>query len=130
LILQSRIQAFIYLKPIAKPFAKGFVGQSGEPLFAKLVHNIAKLFVGDATDSLGEEIMLMKEPTFWHTVPKKIIYSYIKDEETDKAVKALVKQGRTASSLFYSYDLRMNPLRLAYVLIHNRRYYKKYKLYP
>ena len=72
----------------------------------------------------------MKEPSFWHTVPKKIIYSYIKDDQTEKAVRALVKQGKTASSLFYSYDLRMNPLRLAYVLIHNRRYYKKYKLYP
>ena len=92
--------------------------------------NIAKLFVGDATDTIGEDIALMKEPTFWHTVPKKIIYSYIKDEETEQTVKALVKQGKTASSLFYSYDLRMNPLRLAYVLIHNRRYFKKYKLYP
>ena len=92
--------------------------------------NIAKLFVGDATDTIAEDITLMKEPTFWHTVPKKIIYSYIKDEETAKTVKALVKQGKTASSLFYSYDLRMNPLRLAYVLIHNRRYFKKYKLYP
>ena len=92
--------------------------------------NIAKLLVGDATDALGEDIMLMKEPAFWHTVPKKIIYSYIKDEEIAKAVKMLVKKRKTASSLFYSYDLRMNPLRLAYVLIHNRRYYKKYKLYP
>ena len=46
------------------------------------------------------------------------------------SVKSLVKKGKSASSLFYSYDLRMNPLRLAYVLIHNRRYFKKYKLYP
>ena len=92
--------------------------------------NIAKMFVSDATNAFGEDVMLMKEPSFWHTVPKKIIYSYIKDEEIDKAVKALVKKGTTASSLFYSYDLRMNPLRLAYVLIHNRRYFKKYKLYP
>ena len=92
--------------------------------------NIAKMFVGDATDSLGDDVLLIKEPSFWHTVPKKIIYSYIKDEETMKTVKALVKKGNTASSLFYSYDLRMNPMRLAYVLVHNRRYYKKYKLYP
>ena len=92
--------------------------------------NIAKMFVGDATNTLGEDALIIKEPSFWHTVPKKIIYSYIKDEETMKTVKALVKKGNTASSLFYSYDLRMNPMRLAYVLIHNRRYFKKYKLYP
>ena len=92
--------------------------------------NIASMLVGDATDTLDEDIMLMKEPSFWHTVPKKIIYSYIQDGETMASVKSLVKKGKSASSLFYAYDLRMNPLRLAYVLIHNRRYFKKYKLYP
>ena len=92
--------------------------------------NIANMLVGDATDTLDGDVMLMKEPSFWHTVPKKIIYSYIKDDQTMASVKTLVKTGKSASSLFYAYDLRMNPLRLAYVLIHNRRYFKKYKLYP
>ncbi len=92
--------------------------------------NIANYFVGDAMDILAAETAYMKEPTFWHTVPKKIIYSYIKDEETMQTVKTLIKEKKTASSLFYAYDLRMNPLRLAYVTIHNRRYFKKYKMYP
>ena len=92
--------------------------------------NIAKLFVSDAINELPEEPLIIREPSFWHTVPKKIIYSYIKDEETLRAVKALVKKGNSASSFFYGYDLRMNPLRFAYVVIHNRRYFKKYKLYP
>ena len=92
--------------------------------------NVASMFVCDATDSFEEDILLIKEPSFWHTVPKKIIYSYIKDEDVMNRVKVLVKKGNTASSLFYSYDLRMNPMRLAYVLVHNRRYFKKYKLYP
>ncbi|MBQ3490800.1 MAG: ATP-grasp domain-containing protein [Clostridia bacterium] len=92
--------------------------------------NIAKLLVSDAMDELDEEALIIREPSFWHTVPKKIIYSYIKDEETLKSVKTLVKKGNTASSFFYKYDLRMNPLRFAYVMIHNQRYFKKYKLYP
>ena len=92
--------------------------------------NIATYFAGDAMKTLPEETVYMKEPMFWHTVPKKIIYSYIKDEETMQTVKALVKEKKSASSLFYSYDLNMNPLRLAYVTIHNRRYFKKYKMYP
>ena len=92
--------------------------------------NIATYFAGDAMKTLPEETAYMKEPMFWHTVPKKIIYSYIKDEETMQTVKALVKEKKSASSLFYSYDLNMNPLRLAYVTIHNRRYFKKYKMYP
>jgi len=92
--------------------------------------NIAKLLADDAACKLGEDVLLIKDPSFWHTVPKKIIYSYIKDTDAEKAVKSLVKQGRSASSLFYARDLKTNPLRLAYVLIHNQRYFKKYKLYP
>ena len=92
--------------------------------------NIAKLLVADAMGEMDEEANMIREPSFWHTVPKKIIYSYIKNEDTLRTVKALVKKGNSASSFFYSYDLRMNPLRFAYVMIHNRRYFKKYKLYP
>ena len=72
----------------------------------------------------------IKTPSFWHTVPKKIIYSYIHDEEIKKKVTELVKNKRAGTALFYKEDLRMNPLRFAYVTIHNHRYYKKYKLYP
>ena len=79
---------------------------------------------------LPEEALIIREPSFWHTVPKKIIYSYIKDENVMKSVKKLVKKRNTASSFFYGYDLRNNPLRLAYVMIHNQIYFKKYKLYP
>ena len=92
--------------------------------------NIAKLFVSDAINELPEEPLIIREPSFWHTVPKKIIYSYIKDKETMQTVKKLVKKRNSASSFFYKYDLRTNPLRLAYVMIHNQRYFKKYKLYP
>ena len=92
--------------------------------------NIAKYFVGDAMQTLPESTDYMQTPMFWHTVPKKIIYSYIKDDATMATVKKLVKEKKAASSLFYAYDLRMNPLRLAYVTIHNRRYFKKYKMYP
>ncbi len=92
--------------------------------------NIAKLLVSDAVDELETEPLIIREPSFWHTVPKKIIYSYIKDENIMKSVKTLVKKKNTASSFFYGYDLCMNPLRFAYVMIHNQRYFKKYKLYP
>ena len=92
--------------------------------------NIAKLLVSDAMGELPEEALIIREPSFWHTVPKKIIYSYIKDEDVMKSVKTLVKKRNTASSFFYKKDLMTNPLRLAYVLVHNQRYFKKYKLYP
>ena len=92
--------------------------------------NLARLLVSDAKNTLNPGTELIQTPSFWHTVPKKIIYSYIHDEETKKKVKELVKKKKSGTALFYKKDLRMNPLRFAYVAIHNHRYYKKYKLYP
>jgi D-aspartate ligase len=92
--------------------------------------NLARLLVSDAQDTMNEGTEFVRTSSFWHTVPKKIIYSYIHDEEIMKKVKALVKDNKAGTALFYKEDLRMNPLRLAYVTIHNHRYHKKYKLYP
>ena len=60
---------------------------------------------------------------------KKIIYRYIKDKNIKSKVQKLVSEGKSASSLFYKYDMRLNPSRSAFVLIHNQRYFKKYKIY-
>lgn len=92
--------------------------------------NIARYPVGDLEGTLPADTDFVKEPAFWHTVPKKIIYSYIRDKNTRKTVNALVKSGRSGTSLWYRYDLRINPMRLAYVAIHNFRYFQKYKRYP
>lgn len=92
--------------------------------------NLAKLLVSDANGTLPDRTVFVQKPSFWHTVPKKIIYSYIKDEETMQTVKTLVKNRNCGSALLYRYDLFFNPLRTAFVSVHNHRYYKKYKLYP
>ena len=41
----------------------------------------------------------------------------------------LIKNKKESSSLWYKYDLRFNPKRLAYVLIHLYRHFEKYKKY-
>ncbi len=92
--------------------------------------NLAKLLVSDATQTMQNGTEFVKSEAFWYTVPKKIIYSYIHDETIMQKVKALVKSGKAGTALFYAKDLRLNPMRLAYVTMHDRRYYKKYKLYP
>ncbi len=92
--------------------------------------NLAKLLVSDANGTLPDSTVFVQKPMFWHTVPKKIIYSYIKDEKTMQTVKSLVKNGKCGSALLYRYDLFLNPLRAAFVSVHNHRYYKKYKQYP
>ena len=92
--------------------------------------NLARYPVGDLQGSLPAGTQFIRESSFWHTVPKKIIYSYIRDKNTQQTVKKLVKNGKSGTSLWYRYDLRTNPMRLAYVTVHNLRYFKKYKRYP
>ncbi len=92
--------------------------------------NLAELLVSDARGEMGEGTRFVQAEAFWHTVPKKIIYSYIRDEKTLAKVKSLVKTKKAGTALFYGKDILRSPLRLAFVLIHDHRYHKKYKLYP
>lgn len=92
--------------------------------------NLARYLVGDLDGTLPDETEKIKSPAFWYTVPKKIIYSYINDDTLMKTVKNLVKNGKSGSSLWYRPDLLANPMRLAYVIVHNFRYFKKYRQYP
>lgn len=91
--------------------------------------NIAKLIADDRFDRLGDGIIYGKPDTFWHTVPLGVVYKYTADKNLVLRAKKIAKSGTVSSSLGFSYDLRMNPARFAYFLIHNFRYYKKYRLY-
>jgi D-aspartate ligase len=90
--------------------------------------NIARLVVDDNRNTLEREKIICKEEFFWHTVPKSIIYDYIMDKELEHMVRSLVSRGKSATTLFYAEDIK-NPLRLAYVLFHNARYFEKFRLY-
>ena len=82
-------------------------------------------------DSMGElrGCDIQKKSFFWHTVPRGVIYKYTKDKDAVKKAKALSGKGLRASSLYYRYDLCMNPKRAFFVNVHNFRYFKKYRLY-
>lgn len=91
--------------------------------------NVAKLIADDCFDTLGNDIIYGKPDTFWHTVPLGVVYRYTADKSLVSKAKNIVKKGDASSSLGCGYDLRINPARFAYFLIHNLRYYKKYRLY-
>ena len=91
--------------------------------------NIARLMVADAHGTFEKEKEVCRESFFWHTVPKNIIYKYMTDDELKKKAKKLSARGKSAASLFYGKDLLLNPVRAAYTLIHNIRYFGKYNIY-
>ena len=91
--------------------------------------NIANLMVEGAKGKLPLERKICKESVFWHTVPKSIIYKYITDKNLLDKVRTLVKNRKESTTLFYGKDILLNPLRAAYVFIHNMRYFGKYNKY-
>lgn len=93
-------------------------------------YNIARYVVEDRVlnKDLGPCVLNEKE-TFWHSVPRAVVYRYVKDAAFVQKARALVKAGKETTSFGYRYDLAANPRRLAYYLVHMQRYFKKFKTY-
>ncbi|MBQ9691470.1 MAG: ATP-grasp domain-containing protein [Eggerthellaceae bacterium] len=73
-----------------------------------------------------DECIYNEKEVFWHSVPRKVVYDFVKDQNFTDRAKQLVKKKQESMSFDYSYDLRFNPLRWAYVKIHLHRYYDKF----
>ncbi len=93
-------------------------------------YNIARYVVEDRV--LGNDLgacVLNKKEAFWHSVPRGVVYKYVKDPAFVAKAKQLVKEGKETSSFGYKFDLATNPKRFAYYLVHMQRYFKKFKTY-
>ena len=93
-------------------------------------YNIAKYVVEDRVlgKDLGECVM-NKEAHYWHSVPNGVVYKFVKDKQFVEKAKQLSAAGKETCSFNFSADLRLNPKRFAYYLIHMHRYYKKFETY-
>ena len=91
--------------------------------------NIAKLIVEDYILNSDMPYTECKVEHYWHSIPTKIVYKYVKDDSLKAKVKKLIKENKEASSLLYRYDLCLNPKRFAYVMVHLYRHFKKYEKY-
>lgn len=92
--------------------------------------NLARYVVEDRV--LGKDLgecYLHKAESFWHSVPKRVVYRYVRDPEFVAKAKALTKAGKETSSFGYGFDFKGNPKRFAYYLVHMQRYFKKFKTY-
>ena len=91
-------------------------------------YNIARYIVDDYS---GKELSPVEcdNEHLWHYIPRGVIKKYVHDEDLLRRIDVAIKEKRITSTLWYAPDLVTNPKRLAYVLMHLKNHYKKYKIY-
>lgn len=90
-------------------------------------YNVAKYIVDSYIYNIDKDLLLVKEPYFWHVVPKKIVLDYVEDKEKVLLVKKLIKEKKVCHSLFYKKDISFR--RYKYLFLRNINQFKKYKKY-
>lgn len=91
-------------------------------------YNIAEYLIDDY---MGKELSYTEcdHEYLWHYIPRGVIKKYVHDKALLLRIKRAIKEKRITSTLWYAPDLVTNPKRLAYVLMHLKNHYKKYKIY-
>lgn len=91
--------------------------------------NIAALIVRDYIFNQPLEYREGKPDFFWHSVPRRVVYSYTDDDELVRHARELVAKKQASSPYWYRYDLKFNVRRFLFVCEHLRRHFKKYAIY-
>lgn len=90
--------------------------------------NVAYL-ANEVYESDGNDCNKVENVVFWHHIPKSTAYKYTEDKALVEKAKKLAREGREYSSVWYTPDMRFNPLRIVCVLEQLRRQKGKFKKY-
>lgn len=90
--------------------------------------NVAYL-ANEVYESYGNDCNKVENVVFWHHIPKSTAYKYTEDKALVEKAKKLAREGREYSSVWYTPDMRFNPLRIVCVLEQLRRQKGKFKKY-
>ena len=91
--------------------------------------NIASLVINDRILEEDGPCIIQDKEFFWHSVPKKVVYTYTDSDELVEKCKRLSREGKEGTPLLCTYDLLFNPMRAGYVFENLRRQFGKYKTY-
>lgn len=87
--------------------------------------NPAALVIADRVLEQKMEFAEASADIFWHSVPRGVIYSRLKDEALCRRLRDLADGGRAISPFHIREDLSKNPLRRLFVAEHERRIKKR-----
>lgn len=91
-------------------------------------NNVARLVVEDRIYGKKGECVFNKNEAYWRYIPDSVVFKYTEDQELKNRIKRLIKE-KKAKSLVYPYDMKFNPKRALFLLIHTNRHKKKFKIY-
>ncbi len=93
--------------------------------------NIARMVVEDRIEGKPfEGTVFNQKEIYWRYIPDGIVKSRVSEELWNR-IKEIKKSGNASSSMRYRYDLRFNPKRRAFVILHEHNHKKKFaKYYP
>lgn len=90
--------------------------------------NVAYL-ANEVFESEGSDCNRVEKKVFWHHIPRSTAYKYTEDKALVEEAKKLDKAGLSYSSVWYTPDMRFNPLRIICVIEQLRRQKIKFKKY-
>ncbi|MBP5304753.1 MAG: ATP-grasp domain-containing protein, partial [Lachnospiraceae bacterium] len=72
-----------------------------------------------------QPLVIADKKVLWSIIPKKVIFTYVKDEALKNEARALIKEDKFIQSLFFKGDAGLK--RRLYFMINQHHYVKKYK---
>ena len=90
-------------------------------------YNLAEFLVDNCVYGRERDIVYAEGEMLWLTVPKKIIYKYVDNQEVLACAKKLIKAGKYEYTLLYKKD--MNAKRYLRIKRYYNRHIKDYKKY-
>lgn len=92
-------------------------------------NNIAKYVVEDRILNRELDFKIQKEEFYWHVIPNSVVYDFVEDKSLVEKCKKLVRDGKSAGSFDYKYDLNMNFKRRFYLFLYGINQKRKFNKY-
>lgn len=90
-------------------------------------YNLMKYLVEDRVYNKHDKPVYGNGEVLWHSIPKSIVKKYVRDPQLKEEVLRLIKEKKTASTLYYNQDLSL--IRRLKLYNYYRDYHTRFKKY-
>lgn len=92
-------------------------------------NNIAELLVEDYIHDRELPLKVQEDEFFWSLVPHCVVKKHVKDKALMEKVRASIRKGRFANTMYYDKDLKLNFKRRFYLFLYSVNQIRKFNRY-